>query len=57
MKTIILLLIIGYFIYRVSQFLLPFFILSKNSSQKEKKEEFHRKVQNMDIQDAEYEDK
>ena len=57
MKAIILLSIIGYFIYRLSQFLLPFFLLSKESSQKEKKEEFHRKVQNMDIQDAEYEDK
>ena len=57
MKAIILLSIIGYFIYRVSQFLLPFFLFSKESSQKEKKEEFHRKVQNMDIQDAEYEDK
>ena len=57
MKAIILLSIIGYFIYRVSQFLLPFFLFSKKSSQKEKKEEFHRKVQNMDIQDAEYEDK
>jgi len=57
MKAILLLSIIGYFIYRVSQFLLPFFLFSKKSSQKEKKEEFHRKVQNMDIQDAEYEDK
>ena len=57
MKAIILLSIIGYFIYRVSQFLLPFFLFSKENSQKEKKEEFHRKVQNMDIQDAEYEDK
>ena len=57
MKGIILLSIIGYFIYKVSQFLLPFFLFSKKSSQREKKEEFHRKVQNMDIQDAEYEDK
>ena len=57
MKAIILLSIIGYFIYRVSQVLLPFFLFSKKNSQKEKKEEFHRKVQNMDIQDAEYEDK
>ena len=57
MKAIILLSIIGYFIYRVSQVLLPFFLFGKNNSQKEKKEEFHRKVQNMDIQDAEYEDK
>ena len=57
MKAIILLSIIGYFIYRVSQFLLPFFLFSKDSSQKEKKAEFHRKVQKMDIQDAEYEDK
>ena len=57
MKAIILLSIIGYFIYRISQFFLPFFLFNKESSQKEKKEEFHRKVQSMDIQDAEYEDK
>tara|TARA_Y100000591_G_scaffold237061_1_gene207786 strand:+ start:834 stop:1007 length:174 start_codon:yes stop_codon:yes gene_type:complete len=57
MKVIFLLSIIGYFIYRISQFLLPFFLFSKKSSQKEKKEEFHRKIQKMDIQDAEYEDK
>ena len=57
MKAIILLSIIGYFVYRKSQVLLPFFLFSKKNSQKEKKEEFHRKVQNMDIQDAEYEDK
>ncbi len=57
MKTIILLSFIGYFIYKVSQFFLSFFTFSKNNSQREKKEEFHRKVQNMDIQDAEYEDK
>ena len=57
MKAILLLSIIGYFIYRVSQFLMPFFLFSKKRSQKEKKEEFHIKVQNMDIQDAEYEDK
>tara|TARA_B100000073_G_scaffold257537_1_gene217492 strand:+ start:38 stop:211 length:174 start_codon:yes stop_codon:yes gene_type:complete len=57
MKAIVLLSIIGYIIYRLSHFLLPFFLFSKKNSQKEKKEEFHRKVQNMDIQDAEYEDK
>ena len=57
MKAIILFSIIGYFIYKVSQFLLSFFTFSKDSSHGEKKEEFHRKVQNMDIQDAEYEDK
>ena len=57
MKVIILLSIIAYFIYKIGQFFLPFFLFSKKSSQKEKKEEFHRKVQNMDIQDAEYEDK
>tara|TARA_B100000945_G_C19815880_1_gene338372 strand:+ start:163 stop:336 length:174 start_codon:yes stop_codon:yes gene_type:complete len=57
MKAIILLSIIGYFIYRVSQFLLSFFLFNKKSSQKEKKEVFHRKFQSMDIQDAEYEDK
>jgi|TARA_Y100001960_G_C14751105_1_gene868500 Na+-transporting methylmalonyl-CoA/oxaloacetate decarboxylase gamma subunit len=57
MKTIILLSILGYFIYRISQFLLPFFLFGKKKSEKEKKAEFHRKVRSMDIQDAEYEDK
>jgi Na+-transporting methylmalonyl-CoA/oxaloacetate decarboxylase gamma subunit len=57
MKTIILLSILGYFIYRISQFLLPFFLFSKKKSEKEKKAEFHRKVSSLDIQDAEYEDK
>ena len=57
MKTIILLSILGYFIYRISQLLLPFFLFSIKKSDKEKKAEFHRKVSSMDIQDAEYEDK
>ena len=57
MKAILLLLVVGYFIYRASQLLLPFFLFSKKSSQKEKKAEFHRKVEKMDIQDAEFEDK
>ena len=56
MKTIILLSILGYFIYRISQFF-PFFLFGKKKSEKEKKAEFHRKVRSMDIQDAEYEDK
>jgi len=57
MKIIILLSLLGYFIYRISQFLLPFFLLKKKNNEKEKKADFHRKVSNMDIQDAEYEDK
>ena len=57
MKAIILFSIIGYFIYKASQFLSPLFSFSKENSRKEKKAEFHRKVQNMDIQDAEFEDK
>ena len=57
MKIIILLSLLGYFIYRISQFLLPFFLFKKKNNEEEKKAEFHRKVRNMDIQDAEYEDK
>ena len=57
MKIIILLSLLGYIIYRICQFLLPFFLFKKKNNEKEKKEEFHRRVRNMDIQDAEYEDK
>ena len=57
MKTLIVLSIVGYFIYRFSQFLLPFFIFKKKNNEIVKKADFHRKVSNMDIQDAEYEDK
>jgi len=57
MKTLIVLSIVGYFIYRLSQFLLPFLIFKKQNNEKVKKADFHRKVSNMDIQDAEYEDK
>ena len=57
MKIIILLSLLGYFIYRISQFLLPFFLFKKKNNEKEKKADFHRKVRNMDIQDAEFEDK
>tara|TARA_X000001036_G_scaffold261935_1_gene243483 strand:- start:8111 stop:8284 length:174 start_codon:yes stop_codon:yes gene_type:complete len=57
MKTLIVLSMLGYFIYRLSQLLLPFFIFKKKNSEKVKKADFHRKVSNMDIQDAEYEDK
>ena len=56
MKTLIFLSIVGYFIYRLSQFLLPFLIFKKKNNEKVKKADFHRKVSNMDIQDAEYED-
>ena len=57
MKTLIVLSILGYFIYKLSRFLLPFFIIKKKNNEKVKKADFHRKVSNMDIQDAEYEDK
>ena len=57
MKIIILLSLLGYFIYRISQFLLPFFLFKKKNNDKEKRTDFHRKVRKMDIQDAEYEDK
>ena len=57
MKIIILLSFLGYFIYRISQFLLPFFLFKKKTNEKEKREDFHRKVRKMDIQDADFEDK
>ena len=57
MKTLIVLFILGYFIYKISQFLLPFFIFKKKNNEKVKRADFHRKVSSMDIQDAEYEDK
>ena len=57
MKIFIVLSILGYFIYRLSQVLLPFLIFKKKNNEKVKKADFHRKVSNMDIQDAEYEDK
>ena len=57
MKIIILLSILGYIIYRISKFLVPFFLFSERKTEKAKKSEFNRKVRSMEIQDAEYEDK
>ena len=57
MKIIILLSLLGYFIYRLSQFLFPFFLFKKKTNEKEKRADFHRKVRKMDIQDADFEDK
>ena len=57
MKIIILLSILGYFIYRISQFLITFFLFNERKTDEAKKSEFNRKVRSMDIQDAEYEDK
>ena len=57
MKIIILLSILVYFIYRLSQFLIPFFLFNERKTDEAKKSEFNRKVRSMDIQDAEYEDK
>mgnify|MGYP006079794811 FL=1 len=53
---LILLLFLGYSIYKISFFVLSLFkIKSKIKSQKTKAD-FKRKVSKMDIQDAEYED-
>ena len=53
---LILFLFLGYFVYRIIYFLLPIFKMKSKLNQKETKADFRRKVSNMDIQDAEYED-
>ena len=55
MKLIILLLV-GYSVYKIICFLLPIFRIKSKLNQQETKADFRRKVSNMDIQDAEYED-
>ena len=53
---LILLLFLGYSIFKISQFVLPFFKLKSKINEQETKANFKRKVNKMDIQDAEYED-
>ena len=53
---LILLLFLGYSVFKISQFVLPFFKLRSKINEQETKADFKRKVSNMDIQDAEYED-
>ena len=55
MKLIILL-FLGYFVYTIVRFLLPIFKMKSKLNQQETKADFRRKVSNMDIQDAEFED-
>ena len=55
MKLIILLLV-GYSVYKIICFSLPIFRIKSKLNQQETKADFRRKVSNMDIQDAEYED-
>ena len=55
MKLIILLLL-GYSVFKIIRFLLPIFRIKSKLNQQETKEDFRRKVSNMEIQDAEYED-
>ena len=55
MKLIILL-FLGYSVYKIVHFLLPIFKIKSKLNQHETKEDFRRKVSNMEIQDAEYED-
>ena len=55
MKLIILL-FLGYSVYKIVHFLLPIFKMKSKLNQQETKADFRRKVSNMDIQDAEYED-
>ena len=53
---LILFLFLGYSIFKISQFVLPFFKLKSKINEQETKANFKRKVNKMDIQDAEYED-
>ena len=53
---LLLLLFFGYSVYKIVHFLLPIFKMKSKLNQQEIKEDFRRKVSNMDIQDAEYED-
>ena len=53
---LILLLFLGYSVFKISQFVLPFFKLRSKINERETKADFKRKINNMDIQDAEYED-
>ena len=55
MKLIILF-FLGYSVYKIVRFLLPFFKMKSKLNQQETKADLRRKVSNMDIQDAEYED-
>ena len=55
MKLIILL-FLGYSAYKIVLFLLSIFKMKSKLNQQETKADFRRKVSNMDIQDAEYED-
>ena len=51
-----LLLFLGYSVFKIVNFLLPIFKMKSKLNQQETKADFRRKVNNMDIQDAEYED-
>ena len=51
-----LLLFLGYSLFKIVHFLLPIFKMKSKLNQQETKADFRRKVNNMDIQDAEYED-
>ncbi len=55
MKLIILI-FLGYSLYKIIHFLLPLFKIKSKLNEQETKADFRRKVSNMDIQDAEYED-
>ena len=53
---LVLILFLGYSVFKICQFVVPFFKLRSKINEKETKADFKRKVSNMDIQDAEYED-
>ena len=55
MKLIILL-FLGYSVYKIVHFLLSIFKMKSKLNQQETKADFRRKISNMDIQDAEFED-
>ena len=53
---LISLLFLGYSLYKIVHFLLQSLKMKSKLNQQETKADFRRKVSNMDIQDAEYED-
>ena len=54
---LILIGILIYFTYRIILLLIPIFSVRREMKKEQRKSNIHIKVQKMDIQDAEYEDK
>ena len=48
--------LIFYFIYKIGKLIIPFFMIKNAMNVKKNKNILHKKIEKMDIQDAEYED-